>query len=494
MKTRLTILAAIFFAVSIVGAAEFQLRFAESVRKEPYSGRVYVFFSKDKQEPRLGPNWFRPEPFVAADVEDWKPGEPLTIDTEAAATLTFPRDFEKVDLEGMKAQAVARFNPWEQVTTRDPYLHRPATGPGQGYSATKVVETGGRNQLTIDQLGEGIDFKETDNIKLFEVRSDLLSEFHNRDVMLRAGVLLPRSYFNEPERRYPVIFEVPGFSGTHHDIHRRSNKESNALGVEFIRVMLDPSCPRGHNVFANSANNGPWGDALVNEFLPAFDQRFRTIAKPKARFLTGHSSGGWSSLWIMLTHPETFAGVWSTAPDPVDFRDFQRINLYREGENMFLDADDQRRPLARSNGKVLLWYRDFSDMEHVLGYGGQLHSFEAVFGQRTTEGVPTTLWNRETGEVDYAVAESWRPYDIRLRLEEIAKTNPDLLRDKIRIDMGTEDTFYLEGATELLSKSLAAKTLDMDINLIPDRDHMNLFQGGLREELEQEMAESFLSE
>src|SRR5690606_7382875 len=105
------------------------------------------------------------------------------------------------------------------------------------------------------------------------------------------------SYYDRPGRRYPTIFEIPGFGGTHRGTMRDEPiAERNARGVEFLRVRLDPSCPLGHHVFADSENNGPCGRALVEELLPAFDARFRSIAAPTARFLTGHSSGGWSSL------------------------------------------------------------------------------------------------------------------------------------------------------------------------------------------------------
>src|SRR5690606_15029895 len=146
---------------------------------------------------------------------------------------------------------------------------------------------------------------------------------------------------------------------------------------------------------------------LTEELLPELDRQFRTVADPRARFLTGHSSGGWSSLWLQITFPEMFAGVWSTAPDPVDFRDFQRINLYRSGVNMYVDDNRQRRPLAVGEGRVLIWYDDFAWLEHVLGHGGQLHSFEAVFSPRGSDGGPQLLWDRQTGVVDAGVARHW---------------------------------------------------------------------------------------
>ena len=158
-----------------------------------------------------------------------------------------------------------------------------------------------------------------------------------------------------------------------------------------IHVVLDPSCRTGHHVFADSENNGPCGHALIEELIPALEAKFRGLATPASRFVTGHSSGGWSSLWLQVSYPDFFGGVWSTAPDPVDFRDFQRIDLYAPKTSMFADAKGERRPIARQAGKPSLYYKPFSDMEVVMGRGGQLYSFEAVFSPKGTDGQPCKL-------------------------------------------------------------------------------------------------------
>ena len=105
-----------------------------------------------------------------------------------------------------------------------------------------------------------------------------------------------------------------------------------------IYVVLDPGCRTGHHTFADSDNNGPYGKSLIEELIPHIESKFRAIGKPGARFVTGHSSGGWSSLWLQVTYPDFFGGTWSTAPDSVDFRDFQKVNVYDPKENMFVDA------------------------------------------------------------------------------------------------------------------------------------------------------------
>src|SRR5206468_2387379 len=122
-----------------------------------------------------------------------------------------------------------------------------------------------------------------------------------------------------------------------------------------------------------------------------------------------------SSLWLQVTYPDFFGGTWSTAPDPVDFRDFQRINLYQPGANVFTDEHGQPRPVAREGDKPVLFFKQFSDMERPIR-GEQLGSFEAVFSPKGADGEPLKLWDRDTGALDPKVVEAWKTYDIGLTL------------------------------------------------------------------------------
>ena len=480
-----------FGAASAADRWEFPIRFSKAVRQTPYSGRVYLIFTKRDREPRLGPSWFSPELFVSAEVKNWAPDTSLTIASGASSTAgvadtlrSYPEAFSSLDLSGFRVQLVARFNAWQREIGK---------GEGNGFSATATVETEGRQpELIINALAPKHEFQETQWSKLLRVKSNLLSNFYGHDVFIRASVTVPVSYATSPERRYPTIYEIPGFGGDHN--YRASGQTQAELedgGVEFIRVMLDPSCPLGHHVFADSANNGPRGQSLVEEFLPAFDRQYRSIAKPTARFVTGHSSGGWSSLWIQVTYPGHFGGVWSTAPDPVDFRDFQRINLYSANENMYLTADGKSRPLARIGGQVRLWYKGFADMEWTLGSGGQLHSFESVFSPRGEDGKPKLVWDRDSGKVFTDVAKTWEKYDIRLILESNWKQLEPKLRGKLHVFMGDQDTFYLEGATILLKESLAKLGSDAQVEIIAGRDHFNLLPPELQKRIHSEMVAAF---
>ena len=466
---------------------QFRLSFPKEVRAEPYSGRVVLYFSQTRPQPRERLSWFNPEILVGRDVTDWKPGEPLIIDSHQPDDVTTcPKPVDQLNLAGWKVQAVARFNAWERKV---------GDGAGNGFSPTVVVpQDAATIELPISELIPDRKFPENEWCKLLRVRSKLLSEFHKQEVFLQVAVSLPASYHKQPERKYPVIFTIPGFGGTHFDGARpQPISEQNEGGVEFIRLMLDPSCPLGHHVFADSANNGPFGTALVQEFIPQLDKAFRTDARPAARFLTGHSSGGWSSLWVMVSHPDDFAGTWSTSPNPVDFRDFQQINLYDGVDNMYSNLAGERRPIARRGPQVLLWYRDFDVMEEALGTGGQLHSFEAVFSPRGPDGKPIRVWNRQTGAVNTEAAKAWEAYDIRLVLERNWPTLGPKLRGKLHVVMGDADTFYLEGATRLLGESLKKLDSDAVVEMLPGHDHGSLLTPQLMSRLRAEMVAKYLS-
>lgn len=467
-------------------ALTFRIRFENAVTPGPFTGRVLVFLGRPGSQPRRGPDWFHPKPIVSRDVRDWRAGESLLIGEKNS--LAFPKPLSELPAGRYAAQPVMDFDLGPRTV---------GDGPGNGFGHPREIRLGPGSEdsvvdLVIDQVVPEKPFAQTPRVRYFEASSRLLSEFHGKRMRMRAGVVLPASYDSEPRRLYPTVFFIPGFTGTHHRAVIRNRLDStNVAGEEMLVVVLDPECRLGHHVFADSANNGPVGTALVEEFLPAFERAFRAIPRAEARFLRGHSSGGWSSLWLQITFPETFGGAWSTAPDPVDFRDFQQIDLYKPDQNLFVDAQGRPRPLARRGGRPILFMRDFSDLERVLGRGGQLGSFEAVFSPRGPNDEPARLWDRETGAIDHAVAREWSRYDIRLLLERNHESLAPRLRGKIHVFMGELDTFYLEGATRLLKRSLAALDYDAVVELVPRRDHRTLLDPSLEERIRREIADAF---
>jgi enterochelin esterase-like enzyme len=463
---------------------EFHVVFDRAASIEPFTGRVYVLLSKNEHnEPPSGPNWFHPEPFFAVDVKGWKPGEVLVV---GAGALGCPSPLPQLEPGAYHAQAVMDFNPGDRSY---------AAAEGNGYSkpvqADLDPKTSGAVALTIDQVYHARPFVETKRVKVVDIESKLLTAFNGRPTRMRAGVVLPPSFFTKPDRRYPVVYEIPGFGGSHFGAFGAAARDAGNLdGVEALWVVLDPNCRLGHHVFADSANNGPCGRALVEELIPVIEEEYRGLGTADARFVTGHSSGGWSSLWLQVAYPDVFGGVWSLSPDPVDFHDFQRVDLTRPGVNLFTDEDGKPRPLARAGGKPTLYFKPFSDMETVMGHGGQLASFEAVFSPRGSDGRPQPLWDRATGAVDPETARAWDKYDIRSKLEREWKALGPKLAGKLHVYTGAEDTFYLEGAVRLLQASLKALGSDAVVEIIPGRDHGSLVNQEMRERIAHEMADA----
>jgi S-formylglutathione hydrolase FrmB len=468
--------------LSAAGPLEFHLTFSPAACARPFTGRVYVMlFDAGTTSLQGGPSWFSPKPFFARDVAGWKPGETILLDRTA---LGYPTNLDRIAKGAYAVQAVMDLAPDSRSFSQ---------APGNVYAVLGKVQldpaASGPVRLQLDKVYTARTFKESDRIKLVDIESKLLTAFHGRPTRLRAGVVLPESYARGGAKKYPVVYEIPGFTGDHFMASSAlARNATNLDGLEVIHVVLDPNCRLGHHVFADSANNGPCGKALVEELIPAIEKRFRAISKPAARIVTGHSSGGWSSLWLQVSYPDFFGGVWSTAPDPVTFSDFQRIDLYRRGENMFTDPEGNPRPLARRGGKTILWYRGFSDMEEVMGHGGQLGSFEAVFSERGGDGRPRRLWDRKTGAIDPEVARSWEKHDIRLLLERDWKALGPKLAGKIHVYMGEMDNFYLEGAARRLGQSLKALGSDAVVQLFPGKDHGSLMTREMRARIAREMA------
>ena len=476
-------LAPILFVASIAPAAEprpiaFEITYSPELRPGPISARVFVMLgpAEGEGEPRFGPDWFRPQPFYAIEAKDWRAGEPLKIGADAKG---FPGPIDTLEPGTYKAQAVVRLN----FDT-----HALGDGEGNAYGPVETItvgpEDGGTFALKVDRIVPPEPFEETDRIKLVDVPSPILTAFQGRPIRHRAAVILPEV---DPTRKRPTLYIIPGFGGDHHAAGRMVGSKRSAFGVDLIRVVLDPDCGTGHHVFADSATNGPRGRALIEELIPHIEATFPAIAEPGARLLNGHSSGGWSSLWLQVAYPESFGGTWSTSPDPVDFRDFQRIDLHAPGVNMFRDPEGGRRPIARMGDRPVLWYDDFSRMEEVIGIGGQLGSFEAAFSPLDADGRPRKLWDRSNGAIDPETAHSWEPYDIRLKLERDWPTLGPKLAGKLHVITGEVDTFYLEGAVRLLEDSLRAMDSDAVVEIVPGKDHGDLLDADLAARLDHEM-------
>lgn len=424
-------------------AQQLSVSFPDSLLKQPFSGNIIVYLSKGTKEPKDMLSLLESAPCFRVNVKNIRPGAAVTIDDKA---VYFPVPLSDIERGQYFVQVVWDRNLGGQSIGQS---------PGNLYSSSRKINfTKDRAQtftIAADKIVPEKEFKQTEFVKELRVPSRLLSDFHHQSYYLNAAVRLPKEYFTQPNRRFPVKFSVFGFGGNYHNLSNYNEPMDPIDTIPCIGVYLDGNCPLGHSVYANSENNGPWSDALIKELIPQLEKTYRTNGQ---RLLFGHSSGGWTVLWLQTQYPEVFTATWSSSPDPVDFNNFQQVNLYAH-DNFYYDADSTLRPVGTVAG-VLPWIsmRNAWQMERVLYRGEQMHSFEAVFSKKGADGNPERILNDETGEIDTTVLKHWQQYDIAAYLVKNWVKVKDKLDGKVRISVGNQDNFLLNYAIKLLEEKM----------------------------------------
>jgi len=486
------------------GNLRIEISFPAATRQQPVTGRAFVVISRHQDpEPRLQAGDDNSLVF-GIDVEQLKPREVAVVDS---STLGYPvgslRDIPAGDyyVQGLlnvytefhRADGHtiwAHLDQWEgqQFNVSPGNICSPAQkvrlDANQGYSL----------RLSLTQVIPPLEAPaDTSWVRHIRFQSRLLTEFWGRPMFLGATILLPRGYDEHSGEYYPVVYEqghfnlgAPlGFKTEEAPEKEADRLERGRLGIEngyeFFRVWDSANFPRvmiveflhptpfyDDSYAVNSANNGPYGDAILTEMIPYLEAHFRIIRKPYARVLAGGSTGGWEALALQLQHPDFFGGAWVFCPDPVDFRRYILTNIY-DDDNAFWEANREwvgaERPLARSSeGQVETTMRQFSQLDGVLGTRGrsgqQLAAWEAAYGPVDENGYPKPLWDRRTGTIDHNVAHYMRDhgYDLRDYAERNWPTIGQLLVGKLHFYCGDMDNFYLNLSVYLFEDFLKKTT------------------------------------
>ncbi|HEU0120564.1 MAG TPA: alpha/beta hydrolase-fold protein [Bryobacteraceae bacterium] len=473
----------------------FRITLDPKIAPKGASGRLFVFLDKGDTPRDTIKVGFLPEGvwMAAKEVTGWKAGATVDLDPDE---LAFPAGFSTASKDSYVVMA---------LLDTDHTFARERQDPGDLVSGVKVLKdwvpaAGGVVPLTLSAVTpEEKPPADTANIQYVSFRSSLLSAFWGRPIVMNAGVVLPKGA-GMADSPLPAVYHVHGFGGSYREAWAKGEGlvEAIATGEKMraVHVYLDGNCPGGHHVFADSVNNGPWGQALTTELIPYLEREFHLVATPQARFVTGHSSGGWSTLWLQVRYPEYFGGAWPTAPDSVDFRSFTGIDATPQAvRNAYRSSSGQPLNLVRMDGKDVMSMEEFARMELVTGeYGGQLASFEWVFSPRGPDGRPLPLFDRSNGEL-YAngAREYWQQYDIAQRVRENwGELGPKLL-GKIRLVIGDSDNFHLNESALLFCGWLKEKGREDACEIIPDRDHFTLhrpyktYPNGLLQRIDDEM-------
>ena len=474
----------------------FEISFPATAHREAITGRVFVALAKKgTPEPlqQIG-SWGGQTPFFSIDVEQLQPGHATVVDSSA---LGYPlHNLKEVPAGDYYVQAMVNvYSKFARSDGHTIWAHMDQwegqhfnRSPGNVYSEVQQVYLDAAKGYDVKlELTKTIPPVEAPPdsawVKRVKFQSRLLTKFWGRPMYLGATVLLPKGYDEHPSDAYPAIYVQGHFGlGAPFGFSEKSPASPREqAGYEFFQRWNSDDFPRmiavtfqhptpyfDDSYAVNSANNGPYGDALIGELIPYLEQRFRIIPAPYARVLTGGSTGGWESLALQLYHPEFFGGTWTFYPDPIDFRRYQLVNIY-EDDNAFRAPGYEfmvpERPMMRTaEGQVVQTMRQMSQLEAALGSKGrsaqQFEAWEAVYGPVGEDGYPRPVWDKLTGKIDREVALYMRDHGYDLTY--YAKTNWAKLglqlRGKLHLYCGDMDNFYLNLAVYMFEDFM--KTTD----------------------------------
>ncbi len=370
--------------------------------------------------------------------------------------------------------------------------------PGNLYSTPQKITVAANDDRTIkialDKIIPPIEPpKDTKYIKHVKLESKLLTKFWGRPMHLGANVLLPEGFDSHPNARYPlVIFHghfpatFGGFRETPPDPNLKPeyserfhlegyNRIQQEHAHKFYQEWTGPNFPRfiiieiqhanpyyDDSYAVNSENLGPYGDAITYELIPFVEKQFRGIGQGWARFMYGGSTGGWEALAAQIFYPDEYNGAWGACPDPIDFRAYTVIDIYKHENAYFAEAPwkETPRPGKRNYlGELSATLKQLNEYEMALGTnsrsGGQWDIWQAVYSPVGSDGYPKPIWDKETGKIDRAVAEYWREhYDLGYILKRDWKKLGPKLEGKLHIYVGEADNYYLNNAVYLVEDFL----------------------------------------
>jgi hypothetical protein len=480
------------------------------VASGPLDGRVLLILATEgESEPRfrVGGGLDAPQVF-GVDVEGLAPGEQAVIDS---GVFGFPKtSLAKVPPGSYTVQAVLHvyetFDLASGHTVKLPMDRGEGQqwnrAPGNLYSTPRPIRIDPSEaapiEILIDQVVSPIEPPvDTEYVKHVRIQSDLLTEFWGRPMHLGAHVLLPEGFDENPDARYPIMVfhghfprDFGGFRTEPPDPDLECeysdrfdvecyNRFVQEEAYDFYQTWISEAFPRfliiqvqhanpyyDDSYAVNSANLGPYGDAITHELIPDIEDRFRGIGEGWARFLYGGSTGGWEALAVQVFYPDEYNGTFAACPDPIDFRAYTLIDIYEDANAYYVDGPFKRveRPVHRNwLGEVDITLAEYNHLELVLGTknrsGDQFDIWEAVYSPMGDDGYPKRLWDKRSGVIDHEVAEYWREnYDLRHIMERDWETLGPKLEGKIHIYVGDMDNWYLNNAVYLTEEFLEGTT------------------------------------
>jgi hypothetical protein len=481
-----------------LSAQMFNVKINSNLHTENFDGRLLLLFSNNNAaEPRFQiSDALTTQIILGKNVDQWAIGATQSIAQEAYG---FPKErlseipagdyyvqvlLHKYETFKLKNGKVVKL-PMDRGEGQHWNL-----APGNIYSKPIKIHFDPKNtevvQLTIDQIIPPI-IEPTDSkyIKHIKIQSKLLTEFWGRPMYLGAHILLPEGFDTHQNVKYPLAIyhghfpsDISGFSTTPPnpnlipDTSARFNitgynKIQEEEAYQFYKQWTGPNFPRvlaieiqhatpyyDDSYAVNSANMGPYGDAITYELIPEIEKQFRGIGQGWARFTYGGSTGGWEALAVQVFYPNEYNGAYAACPDPIDFNHYTTINIYKDENAYYAKSDfkDLARPSHRNYlGHINSTIKETNQRELALGThsrsGDQYDVWEAVFSPMGEDGYPKRIFDKHSGTIDKSVAAYWKEnYDLAHIIKRDWPKIGEQLKGKIHLYVGDMDNYYLNNA------------------------------------------------
>jgi hypothetical protein len=461
----------------------FEISFPATAHAGPITGRVFIMITRTDSMTRFGSQQrvsAEPRqqigrtgpPFFGRDIEHLAPGQSATID---ASDLGSPvESLREIPAGDYFVQAlISVYTEFHRADGHVVWMHNDqwegqnaTTSPGNLVSEVRKVHLDPAAGYTIhfetSRVLPPIEVPaDTKWVKRIKIQSQMLSTFWGQPIYLGAVILLPRDY-ETSTISYPVHYIQGHFSlaapaGFTDDPDNAMYKEWTKDNFpRFIDITFQHPTPYFDDSYAvNSPNNGPYGDAIMQELIPYLESHFRIIRAPWARLLSGGSTGGWESFALQVYHPDFFGGTWSYCPDPLTYTDVEGVNIYKDVNAFYKQYDWRREPTINSRTlqdevNVTSEQRNYYELaKGTHGRAGeQLDIWEAVFGPLGKDGYFEPMWDHRTGEIHHEVAQYWSDStDILHYMQRNWTTLGPKLIGKLHVYVGDWDTYYLDRAT-----------------------------------------------
>ena len=481
-----------------LNAQMFNVKINNNLHTENFDGRLLLLFSNNNAaEPRFQiSDALSTQIILGKNVDQWAIGSTQSIAQEAYG---FPKE-RLSDIPAGDYYVQVLLHKYETFHLKNGKVVKLPMDRGEGqhwnlapgniYSKPIKIHFDPKNtevvQLTIDQIIPPI-IEPTDSkyIKHIKIQSKLLTEFWGRPMYLGAHILLPEGFDTHPNVRYPLAIyhghfpsDISGFSTTPPnpnlipDTSARFNitgynKIQEEEAYQFYKQWTGPNFPRvlaieiqhatpyyDDSYAVNSANMGPYGDAITYELIPEIEKQFRGIGQGWARFTYGGSTGGWEALAVQVFYPNEYNGAYAACPDPIDFNHYTTINIYKDENAYYAKSDfkDLARPSHRNYlGHVSSTIKETNQRELALGThsrsGDQYDVWEAVFSPMGEDGYPKRIFDKHSGTIDKSVAAYWKEnYDLAHIIKRDWPKIGEQLKGKIHLYVGDMDNYYLNNA------------------------------------------------